>query len=391
MSGGVGFRLPWTVRAAVGIYPSAQGLVLVHLSAAEDAEGRWSVAESRVVKTDDADLSDAVAFAAYVRAELLRAGWEKLPLGLALPEAEAEIAERELPVLLTGEELREALLWSLHAESATDEAQDIALCCMARKGTVPQQYWTAQVDAAHIRTYFSAFAAAGLHLRRLTVCPANGGVLAESIEAAHEPCMPWESAAAEPDDLLPAIYAGLLLRADTPVHLYWTGERQFFGRLRAQAALWIAVLATAIFLGCTAADVAANLAERRARDQAAEELALRASERARMAEFSALRVDLAERERLLSAFLSESLPVRALLIHLGSTAVDGVRLTGLHADAQNVRIEGEAADYAALSTLIGALEEDAFFSVETTLEHAGQEQTVDGMSEQVLFVLRSRW
>ena len=89
--------------------------------------------------------------------------------------------------------------------------------------------------------------------------------------------------------------------------------------------------------------------------------------------------------------MSESLPVRALLIHLGSTAVDGVRLTGLHADAQNVRIEGEAADYAALSTLIGALEEDAFFSVETTLEHAGQEQTVDGTSEQVLFVLRSRW
>ena len=110
-----------------------------------------------------------------------------------------------------------------------------------------------------------------------------------------------------------------------------------------------------------------------------------------MEEFSALRADLAERERLLSAFLSESLPVRALLVHLGTAAVDGIRLTGIHADAQNVRIEGVASDYAALSALIGALEEDAFFSAEVTLEYAGQEKTVDGTSEQIRFVLHSRW
>ena len=94
-------------------------------------------------------------------------------------------------------------------------------------------------------------------------------------------------------------------------------------------------------------------------------------------------------ERLLSAFLRESLPARALLVHLGTAAVDGVRLTGLHADAQSVRIEGEAADYAALSALISALEEDGFFSMGTTLENA--EQMANGTSEQIHFALRSRW
>ena len=91
MSGGVGFRLPWTVCAAVGIYPSAQGLVLAYLCAAEDAAGRWSVSESRVVKTDGMNLADAAELAACARAELVRAGWERLPLGLALPHEEAEI------------------------------------------------------------------------------------------------------------------------------------------------------------------------------------------------------------------------------------------------------------------------------------------------------------
>ena len=388
MSGGVGFRLPWTVCAAVGIYPSAQGLVLAYLCAVEDAAGRWSVSESRVVKTDGMDLAGAADLAACARAELVRAGWERLPLGLALPHEEAEITERELPVLLAGEELREALRWSLHAEGAADAAQDLCLCGTPLVGTMPQRYWTARVDAARIRTYFSAFAAAGLCLHRMTVCPPNGGALANAVETAREPRMPWESAS-ETDDLLPAIYAGLLLRADTPVHLYWTGERPLLGRVRAHAATLIAVLATAVFLGCVAADASAYLAERTARDQAVEELALRASERARMEEFSALRVDLVERERLLSAFLRESLPARALLVHLGTAAVDGVRLTGLHADAQSVRIEGEAADYAALSALISALEEDGFFSMGTTLENA--EQMANDTSEQIHFALRSRW
>ena len=390
MSGGVGFRLPWTVREAVGIFPSAERLVLVHLCAADDALAMWAVAESRIVEADGRDLSEPKVLASCARAELVRAGWEKLPLGLVLPHEEAEITERELPVLLAGEELREALLWSLHAEGTADAERDICLCGTPLVGTMPQRYWTARVDAARIRTYFSAFAAAGLCLHRMTVCPPNGGALADAVETAREPRMPWESAS-ETDDLLPAIYAGLLLRADTPVHLYWTGEKPLLGRMRAHAAALIAVLATAVFLGCAAADAAAYLVERTARDQAVEELTLRSSERARMEEFYALRTDLAERERLLSAFLSESLPVRALLVHLGTAAVDGVRLTGIHADAQNVRIEGVASDYAALSALIGALEEDAFFSAEVTLEYAEQEKTVDGTLEQIRFVLHSRW
>ena len=94
MSGGVGFRLPWAVREAVGLSPSAERMALVHLCAADDASAMWAVTESRIVEADGRDLSEPKVLASCARAELVRAGWEKLPLGLALPHEEAEITAR---------------------------------------------------------------------------------------------------------------------------------------------------------------------------------------------------------------------------------------------------------------------------------------------------------
>lgn len=393
MSGGAGIRLLWRTREAVGLYPAEKGLVLAHLCAAEEHGGAWMVTESRTSETLCPAPSDAAELASAVCAALQSAGWERLPLALALPVTEAETVEQELPIRLSGRELREALHWSLRAEA--DEAgahlsDDVELVCTTLSETEPQRYWTAWMDKHRIRAYFAAFSAEGLRLQMITVYPPGGGVFADEIEAAREPRMPWEMESAE-DGIASAVYAGLLMRAGTPEHLYWTARQPISVFLRAYAAQMISVLAAALFLAGVGADVASYMAVRQARDRTAEELALRGSELARMEEFSALRADVAQREQLLSAFSAESLPLPALLVHLGSMTVDGVHISGVQAEGHAIRIDGEAADYAALAALMGAMEEDAFFSAEVTLEQAGQGERMTNIPGRIHFTLHSSW
>lgn len=393
MSGGAGIRLLWRTREAVGLYPGGKGLVLAHLCAAEEHGDVWMVTESRTSETSCPAPSDAVALAAFIATALQSAGWEKLPLALALPATEAETAEWELPIRLSGRELREALHWSLRAEA--DEAgaplsDDADIVCSALSETAPQRYWTAWMDGYRIRGYFAAFSAEGLRLQMITVYPPGGGVFADEIEAAREPRMPWEMESAE-DGIASAVYAGLLMRAGTPEHLYWTARQRISAFLRAHAAQLIAVLAAAFFLAGVGADVASYMAVRQARDRTAEELVLRGSELARMEEFSALRADVAQREQLLSAFSAESLPLPALLVHLGLMTVDGVHISGVQAEAHAIRIDGEAADYAALAALMGTMEEDAFFSAEVTLEQARQGERTTNVPGRIHFILHSSW
>ncbi|MFC2315423.1 MAG: PilN domain-containing protein [Selenomonas massiliensis] len=392
MFGGAGFSVPWAVREAVGLSPSAQGLVLVRMCADEEAGGAWKTVELHTAEESCPDCADASAFASFVRRQLMRAGWEKLPLALALPVTEAEICERELPVLLAGEELRGALLWSLRAEA--DEAGEVLsdtmrLCCTALPHMVPQRYWTARMEEERIRAYFSAFAAQELHLRRLTVCPPHGGILAAEIEAAHDPFVPWETEEPDADGFLSAVYAGLLVRPSAPVHLYWSADQPLLVRMRSHAAMCIGVLATALFLAGVSADLTACWIACEARDHAAEELAQRESERVRMEAFSLLGSDASQREQALAAFMTESHPLRALLVHLGAMTAEGVRISGLRAEEHDLRIEGEAINYEVLAGLIGALEADSFFPSEVTLEHAEQ-VSVNGR-KQIRFTLHSTW
>ena len=48
MFGDAGIRLPWRAREAVGLYPSAERLTLVHLCASETAEDEWTAVGSCV-------------------------------------------------------------------------------------------------------------------------------------------------------------------------------------------------------------------------------------------------------------------------------------------------------------------------------------------------------
>ena len=110
-----------------------------------------------------------------------------------------------------------------------------------------------------------------------------------------------------------------------------------------------------------------------------------------MESFSALRSDVMQREEILSAYAAESLPVRALLVHLGSMTADGVRLAGVRAEAHTLRIDGEAVDYAALAAFMGTMEEDPFFSAALVLEEAGEGRSAASAPKHIRFTLRSDW
>ena len=203
--------------------------------------------------------------------------------------------------------------------------------------------------------------------------------------------MPWEMGASDESELLPAIYAGLLLRPGSPEELYWSSRPVAFGRVRAHAAVLISTLAAALFLACVTTDIASYMSACYARDRAAEELNLRASEHVRMEEFSALHADAAQREQIIAGLLTESRPLRALLVHLGSVTIDGVHILGIRAEGRDIRIEGEAMDYAALSLFMGTLEKDAFFPTAMTLEDAGQERAAEHAPMHIQFVLHGTW
>lgn len=373
------------LHEAVGLYAGPEGLTLVRLCAPADS-GAWMAAETRTAAYAEGTYTDAAALAAHAQEEILRAGWLHLPLALALPEMCVQAREISLPAPPAEEEMRAALLWSLRASEEVLPA-DVCLCCDACGDTVSPRYWLAWTDAACLRAYVSAFAAAGLRLRRMTVCPPHGGSLAASVDAACEPSMPWETERAASAAQQRAAYAALLLRAGTPARLYWPAQRSLRRQLRAHAAALIAGSAAALFLAAVGADLAACMEAQRACAAAEEELTLHDADLRRAAAFSTLRADTAARERYLADFTAGSLPVRALLVHLGTVTPDGVRITGVHA-AEDVRIEGEAADYEALTALMGRMEEAAFFSSDVSLVEAEQAERGHG---RIRFEMQARW
>ena len=133
---------PLRPREAVGIGMTEDGVVLARLSASDEADGGWMVTASHTAACACAP-TDASSLAAAVRAALSSQGWERLPLGLALPAGVAVTAERELPAALTGEDLRAALLWAMRAEADAEGRTlpaDLRLCCCARTDTEPYRY-----------------------------------------------------------------------------------------------------------------------------------------------------------------------------------------------------------------------------------------------------------
>lgn len=370
-------------REAVGISTTAEGLRLVRLAAPEERDGTWKVNASSGAACS-CDGADAASLAAAANAALDSLGWMHLPLGLALPAELAVTAERELPATLTGAELQAALLWAMRAEADREgrtPPADLQLCCAPMETDANiHRYWTAAMTERHVQSYFSAFSARGLRLRRLTICPPDGGTLAPLIAAAREPQMPWE----EPEERTgecAAIYAGLLLsKPSSP--LSWHAEHHIIPRLRRRAPELIAGAATLIFAVAVSADAAGLMAERTATETVQEELRLHDADVRRMEEHAMRRAAVAERERALAKVQAESLPLRALLVHLGTLPLKGIHLTALRV-GQMLEIEGEAESYEALAAMTEHIAADGFFRAPPVLAEASRE---DGY---IRFVLRT--
>ena len=370
-------------REAVGISMTAEGLRLVRLAAPEERDHAWTVTASSGAACS-CDGADASALAAAACAALRPLGWAHLPLGLALPVELAMTAERELPAALTGAELQAALLWAMRAEADREGRTlpaDLRLCCAPMETDANiHRYWTAAMTERRVQSYFSAFSARGLRLRRLTICPRDGGTLAPLIAAAREPQMPWE----EPEECTgecAAIYAGLLVPAHSSP-LSWHVEHHIIPRLRRRAPELIAGAATLIFAVAVSADAAGLMAERIATETVQEELRLHDADVRRMEDYATRRAAVAERERALAKVQAESLPLRALLVHLGTLPLKGIQLTALRV-GQMMEIEGEAESYEALAAMTEHIAADGFFRAPPVLAEASRE---DGY---IRFVLRT--
>ena len=370
-------------REAVGISMTAEGLRLVRLAAPEERDHAWTVTASSGAACS-CDGADTSALAAAACAALRPLGWAHLPLGLALPAELAVTAEHELPAALTGAELQAALLWAMRAEADREGRTlpvDLRLCCASMETDANiHRYWTAAMTERRVQSYFSAFSARGLRLRRLTLCPPDGGTLAPLIAAAREPQMSWE----EPEERTgecAAIYAGLLV-TEPSSSLSWHAEHHIIPRLRRRAPELIAGAATLIFAVVVSADAAGLMAERTATETVQEELRLHDADVRRMEEYAMRRAAVAERERALAKVQAESLPLRALLVHLGTLPLKGVHLTALRV-GQMLEIEGEAESYEALAAMTEHIAADDFFRAPPVLAEASRE---DGY---IRFVLRT--
>ena len=381
MFGVDGFRL--RPREAVGISVTAEGLRLVRLAAPEERDGAWTVTASSGAACS-CDGADASALAAAACAALRPLGWMHLPLGLALPAELAVTAEHELPAALTGRELQAALLWAMRAEADREGRTlpaDLRLCCAPMETDANiHRYWTAAMTERRVQSYFSAFSARGLRLRRLTLCTPDGGTLAPLIAAARESQMPWEEVEERTGECA-AIYAGLLV-TEPSSSLSWHAEHHIIPRLRRRAPELIVGAATLIFAVVVSADAAGLMAERTATETVQEELRLHDADVRRMEEHAMRRAAVAERERALAKVQAESLPLRALLVHLGTLPLKGIHLTALRV-GQMLEIEGEAESYEALAAMTEHIAADGFFRAPPVLAEASRE---DGY---IRFVLRT--
>ena len=370
-------------REAVGISVTAEGLRLVRLAAPEERDGAWTVTASSGAACS-CDGADASALAAAACAALRPLGWAHLPLGLALPVELAVMAERELPAALTGRELQAALLWAMRAEADSEGralSADLQLCCAPMETDANiHRYWTAAMTERRVQSYFSAFSARGLRLRRLTLCPPDGGTLAPLIAAARESQMPWEEVEERTGECA-AIYAGLLV-TEPSSPLSWHAEHHIIPRLRRRAPELIVGAATLIFAVAVSADAAGLMAERTATETVQEELRLHDADVRRMEDYAMWRAAVAERERVLAKVQAESLPLRALLVHLGTLPLKGIHLTALRV-GQMLEIEGAAESYEALATMTEHIAADDFFRAPPVLAEASRE---DGY---IRFVLRT--
>ena len=113
--------------------------------------------------------------------------------------------------------------------------------------------------------------------------------------------------------------------------------------------------------------------------QSESQLAELASDRKRCELWEQVRVRSEKKEQLISQLADHQQPWYALLVHLGTVTVDGVWLDSVETgDDDDVRLTGQATDYASLTAYVEQLEHDEFFADGVTLESSSRPEQYKG-------------
>ncbi len=119
--------------------------------------------------------------------------------------------------------------------------------------------------------------------------------------------------------------------------------------------------------------------------QSESQLAEMAPDRKRCELWEQVRTRAEQKEQLVAQLADQQQPWYALLVHLGTVTVDGVWLDSVEAgDDNEVRLSGQATDYASLTAYVEQLEHDEFFADGVTLESSGRSEQHEGATSGTL-------
>lgn len=312
--------------------------------------------------------------------DLARAGWEQAPRVLIVPERYAQGFVFRLPPGAYESGAHNEAYWEMVAEigGEPDKARQLTPGMPLASGG----YYISVIERSCIGTYTAAFNAAECELTNIVLGAPNA---AELDRLAGEMLVEWqaEEMARRSAIVSEALYGGLSYLAPVPTppatctlleRTAADAERYSYPRI-AGALLALTFLVLLLLTGGELYNLHNINVEN---EQVRSELALKSPELKKMKLLEQVTRDTAQKEQILTQLTAENIPWYAMLVHLGTLTVDGVRLERLDLTNKNyLRLDGYAATYEALAEFLARFEQDKDFFPHgpllqnTTTEDAG--------------------
>ena len=329
-------------------------------------EGSWQM-EEKIVLSNAGALYEQVANEAGLREiaeqaaiELNRKGWQDIPLLYIVPEMEQVRYALNLPPGLNAEQQQEAAYWELDDKLI---AQGLS-----------------------VENFACVYHASDESGNSCTITGVSKGYLQEAEES-------FVQAELNLADIVPAGGVMDYLRSQRR-EIEGFKKRQGAGlAVKRILAAWFAVWLTAGLI-LLSADLLHYRQAYALAEQQEHELSLLSAEVQEMHALTVQTASIADREKKIQAFSSQSMPWYSLLVHLGTNTVQGVLLTGINvsADGHKLYLEGQAVSYDCLAEFIGQFEADKlFFAQGITLENSEVLKGRGNEPDKVQFSLSVDW
>ena len=364
------------------------GCGLLHLARSEETAEKtadWLVQDC---------ICEAAAenFAEWAALQLLRHGWQKIPVLYLVPAAEVFGYVVKLPPQLGKQEWQEAAYWELDA--SLGERGLAAESFHVRSRLIPEQdncAFTAAVRKDYLREVQADFLAAEVTLADVLIA-GNWGSISAAKAGWHYGTGLTPLADAEESEALTQVMQSFLGYAECreerlPGLWERKRERLAYGRMAAAyAAIFFLLLGMVL-----AADVYKY--QTAAREQAGyqAELVRLAPEAQALKEWQERKQNLAVKEKMLQKLVGKDIVWYPLLMHLGLKTTEGVYITELSgSEGKVLQLAGRALTYDALAEFMAGLEADKeFFPGGVKLEEAGTLQAKkDRPGKVIAFKLR---